>query len=188
MATNLQTQFPATDKQVALIAKLAQEKAWESVLSGNEFERVFDASTGSGKFIGKREASACIDALFACPRRPAPAGEAKAQLEEGVYVMPDGCVVKVQANKAKTNLYAKRWVEIRGERLLDHDGETRVQGEWEYAPGVIRSIKPEMRMTLDEAKAFILRYGQCARCARRLKAAESVERGIGPVCVKYFSF
>lgn len=43
-------------------------------------------------------------------------------------------------------------------------------------------------MTLDEAKAFILRYGQCVRCGRRLKAAESVERGIGPVCVRYFTF
>jgi len=43
-------------------------------------------------------------------------------------------------------------------------------------------------MSLDAAKAFILRYGRCVRCSRRLKAAQSVERGIGPVCMAYFSF
>jgi hypothetical protein len=42
-------------------------------------------------------------------------------------------------------------------------------------------------MTLDEAKAFLLRFGRCVRCNRRLKVGQSVERGLGPVCVKEFS-
>ena len=74
-----------------------------------------------------------------------------------------------------------------GQRLVDAT-EERVHGEWEYAPGLLRSIRPELRMNLEQAKEFILRYGQCARCGRRLKAAQSVERGIGPVCIQYFSF
>src|SRR5262245_11443965 len=43
------------------------------------------------------------------------AGPAPARLEvedAGVYVLPDGAVVKVQANKEKTRVYAKRLVEI----------------------------------------------------------------------------
>lgn len=105
--------------------------------------------------------------------------------DAGVYVMPDGTIVKVKANKAKTNTYAMLWVEIRGERLNEND--ERVRGEYQYAPGLIAKVAAQGRkMTLEEAKAFILRYGQCARCSRKLKAAKSVENGIGPVCIQYF--
>lgn len=125
----------------------------------------------------------------ACPTEATPAEVPSIgqTCEPGVYVLPDGTIVKVQANKAKTNVYAKTWVEITGLRVVDATDE-RVHGEWDYRPGLIRAVRPEFRMTLDEAKAFILRYGQCVRCGRRLKAAESVERGIGPVCVRYFTF
>ena len=41
-------------------------------------------------------------------------------------------------------------------------------------------------MTLEAALAFTIKYGVCARCGRWLKAAENVERGIGPVCILYF--
>lgn len=115
------------------------------------------------------------------PPAPAP------QLVPGVYVL-DGQVLKVQERRDKRGVYTLRWHEISGERLLDHDGVSRVQGEWEYAPSFKAVLTDDHRMTLDEAKAFILRYGICARCGRKLKAAESVERGIGPVCAKYFSF
>lgn len=107
--------------------------------------------------------------------------------EPGVYVLPDsGEIVKVKANKANTHVYAHRWIDS-GERIVDDSGE-RIRGDWDYAPGLIGQVRPEFRMTLDAAKAFILRYGKCVRCSRRLKAADSVERGIGPVCVRYFTF
>jgi hypothetical protein len=61
-------------------------------------------------------------------------------------------------------------------------------GEYVYEAGLVQQVAAEGRkMTLDEAKAFILRYGQCVRCGRQLKDANSVEQGIGPVCVKYFT-
>jgi|SRR5215472_6602306 len=105
--------------------------------------------------------------------------------DQGVYVLASGDIVKVQANRAKTRTYAKRWVEIRAERSLEAGG--RAHGEWSYEPGLVNEVAESGRkMTLDEAKAFILRYGQCVRCGRHLKAAESVERGIGPVCIRYF--
>jgi hypothetical protein len=34
---------------------------------------------------------------------------------------------------------------------------------------------------------FTTRYGKCIVCGRHLKAAKSVEAGIGPVCIKYFA-
>lgn len=160
---------PATDKQVAFMQRLVAEKQTPSDWTPN-----FDISSS--------QASRLIDWLISLPRKATP----DQATEPGVYVL-DGTVLKVQANRAKTGVYALRWVEIRGERMVDHD-ESRVHGEWRYEAGLIRAIRPEHRMTLDEAKAFILRYGQCARCGRHLKAADSVERGIGPVCVKYFSF
>lgn len=178
----------ATDKQVALIRRVAGEK--DTPVAGKTSAEAtiiarFEDVLGGGKFVSTREASAVIDWLFALPRKATPAAENRAT-EPGVYQLEDGSVVKVQANKAGTNVYAKRWVEINGYRATEA-GE-HVQGEWEYAPGLIHRITADQRMTLEQAKAFILRYGQCARCARKLKAAASVEAGIGPVCIKYFSF
>jgi hypothetical protein len=132
-----------------------------------------------------RELSQLIDWLKTRPRDAADAE--RTQPEIGVYVLEDGTVVQAKPNRTKTNVYTKRWVEIRGERLVDATGE-HVHGEWEYSPELKRQVRTARKMTLDEAKAFILRYGQCVRCGRKLKAAESVERGIGPVCVQYFSF
>lgn len=123
-----------------------------------------------------------------CPKVQAPVAQApRLTIEDaGVYVMPDGSVVKVQANQSKTRTYAKRWVEITGQRLTEAD--TRVQGEYQFEAGLVAEVAQVGRkMSLEEAKAFILRYGQCCRCSRKLKAADSVERGIGPVCIKYFS-
>jgi len=106
--------------------------------------------------------------------------------EIGVYVMPDARIVKVQANVEKTRTYAKLLVEIGGQRATE-SGE-RVNAEYQYVSGLVAEVAASGRkMTLDEAKAFILRYGFCARCSRKLKAAVSVERGIGPVCVQYFA-
>lgn len=116
----------------------------------------------------------------------APQAHAQMAVEDaGVYVLPDGTIVKVQANKERTHTYAKRFVEISGERATE--AGTRAHGEYRYEPGLIDQVaRTGRKMTLEEAKAFIIRYGFCVRCGRHLKAAESVERGIGPVCIRYF--
>lgn len=111
--------------------------------------------------------------------------------DQGVYVLEDGAICKVQANKDKSRTYAKRWVEISAERALESataEGQTRAHGEWHYEQGLVRTVADQGRkMTLDEAKAFIVRYGQCVRCGRHLSAAKSVEQGIGPICIKFFA-
>lgn len=104
--------------------------------------------------------------------------------EPGVYESPEGIFV-VKPNRDKTRLYAKKLVEIGGERLNDQ-GE-HVQIEFEYAPGAIYRLHPDHKMPLDRAKELTIRYGRCIVCNRHLKAAQSVEQGIGPVCIKSFA-
>jgi hypothetical protein len=168
---------PATPAQLAYIRDLLDVKAVPDV------ERAKIEARLAADDLLKSQASGTIDYLKTCRRRQPPAVEA---LEVGVYVMPSGVIVKVQPTRDKTRVYAMEWVEIGGERVVDDTGE-HVRGEWRYAPSMLRFVQPQMKMDLDQARAFILRYGQCARCGRRLKAARSVERGIGPRCIRYFS-
>src|SRR5262249_26946646 len=120
------------------------------------------------------------------PPTPRAASNAPAVEAEGVYVLGSGMenIIKVKKSKAG-NFYALRLKEIGGTRITEV-GET-VNFEWEYERGLIHDVKPENKMTLEQAKVFGLRYGTCLRCGRRLKAADSVERAIGPVCVKWYS-
>jgi Family of unknown function (DUF6011) len=106
-------------------------------------------------------------------------------VEPGIYIAKDGSIVKAQMNKAGTNMYAKVWTDdLTGDRLTLDDERTK--GGWVYQPGAIYRLEGATKMTLEQAKKFILMFGKCVRCGRTLKAADSVERGIGPVCVEYF--
>jgi len=125
-----------------------------------------------------------------CPAKAAaPVQETVSADEIGVYVMTDGSIVKVQESKAnKGRTYAKVWIsDVTGERMtLDSDGSHK--GRYEFAAGLIYKVASEgRRMSLDEAKQFITIFRQCARCSRKLSAKKSVEDGIGPVCIKYFT-
>jgi hypothetical protein len=180
---------PASEKQIRFVRSLVREReipvAGRTPDEARLIARAEDAlEAEQTRFLGKREASDLITWLMAQPRRPREASTT-AQPEIGIYVLQDGTIVQAKMNQRKTNVYTKRWVEIRGERLVDAT-EEHVHGEWEYDPALKARLGSARVMTLQEAKDFILRYGQCVRCGRRLKAAQSVERGIGPVCIKYF--
>ncbi|GAA0955750.1 hypothetical protein GCM10009560_79550 [Nonomuraea longicatena] len=56
----------------------------------------------------------------------------------------------------------------------------------DYAPGIVRLLKPENLLTLDEAKVFGKETGSCCICRRELTNPESIESGIGPVCASRF--
>jgi hypothetical protein len=98
----------------------------------------------------------------------------------------DDTIYKVQWNRAKSRKYAKRLVPIGGERL--NENFEHVNWAYEYAPGVIHKLQPRDRMSKEDAMTFGLKYGICANCGRHLEQADSVELGIGPVCIKYFTF
>lgn len=112
-------------------------------------------------------------------RRADQSAPAAAAAEEGVYER-DGVVYVVKRARESGNLYAKQIVEIGGERLTE--AGTVINAEFQYAPGVIRTLGVEHKMDLERAKALTIRYGFCIACGRHLKAAQSVEAGIGPVC------
>src|SRR5262245_15368007 len=112
----------------------------------------------------------------------APVVRAARVTEVGMYRTGDERIFKVQAARETKNLYAKELVPIGGKRLTETD---EVVGfEFQYAPGALGQLRASDRMSLEEAKAFGIKYGFCMVCAARLKDAVSVSLGIGPVCGK----
>jgi len=103
-------------------------------------------------------------------------------LQPGAY-RRNGEVFVVVLNRDKTNLYCKRIQEIGGRRLTE--ANTVVKFDYVYAPGVKSKLKPEHRLTWEEAKPLVVRYGMCL-FGHPLKDAKSVELGIGPVCRRMF--
>jgi Family of unknown function (DUF6011) len=100
----------------------------------------------------------------------------------GVYRMA-GQIFVVKENREHSRCYAKKLVET--SQRLTEQGEI-VEFDFECAPGAIYDLQESDRLPLEEAKKLIIRYSRCIVCGRHLKLAQSVEAGIGPVCIKYF--
>lgn len=183
----------ASPAQAGFIASLLKSKALPDVATADtsavrlveDAQMIVEPTTRSLISIGR--ASSIITYLKGLPSVQAAASQANAvELPIGVYLSPDtGEIFKIKENQAKTRKYAVAWTGWSGRRLTLTSDNSR--GKWNYAPGVIATIQPGWKMTLEQAKAFILLFGVCVRCGRKLVAADSVERGIGPVCVNYFT-
>lgn len=90
---------------------------------------------------------------------------------EGMYTVGNTRIFKVQKARQSDNLYAKE--------LID--------GKFEYVAGAITIVRNSgIRMTLDEAKAYGKRTGQCCQCGRELTVKASIDAGIGPICAAKF--
>lgn len=150
--------YPASAKQIALLARLIDEKD----MPDTERDTLLD--TGP---MTSREASTLIDRLFALPRKP------QTVVEPGYYLLDGDAYTVVTARNGSGNTYAKRF---------DLNA-----GRWEYAPGAIRKLAGVQPMTLEQAKEFGHEHGWCAICGRTLSDPKSVEAGIGPVCAKKFA-
>jgi hypothetical protein len=127
--------------------------------------------------FSKRYASEVIDRLLAMPKpqrapKSAPTqGSDDTPVEDGMYIK-EGVIYKVQlAIHGSGKPYAKRLV-------ADEFGSSR----FEYAPGVVHRLRPEDKLTKEEAKNWGALYGTCCRCGRTLTAEDSIERMMGPVC------
>lgn len=124
----------------------------------------------AGKWTPGRNgnASRWIDRLIAKVREL----KAATELEDGMYVL-DGVIYKVQhAVHGSGRQYAKRLVA----------GSPGERASFEYAPGVVRKLRPEHRMTMDQAKEWGALYGTCVRCGRVLTREDSIERMMGSTC------
>lgn len=176
------TTRPASDKQTALIARLAREKDIRHLDHEDRLLIALADDPGEGDGIQMREASRLIDLLFACPRE---AADLSTMAAPGYYVTSgeesDGevppTVYVVVENRAKTATYAKRLEVTRNEG-------GRNTARWEYAPGAGKNLAAEGLHPLGVKEAARLGHlhGVCVVCARGLTDPDSVMRGIGPVC------
>lgn len=114
--------------------------------------------------LTSKDASQLINALIAMPM----AGQAKRITELGVYKTPNETIYRVHQSRETGNLYAK---------MFDID-----EMKFVYEAGAMRMLRPEWKMTLEEAKRFGVETGICCVCGAYLTDARSVAEGIGPVC------
>lgn len=171
---NHTTTAPATEKQIAFLQKLAAERpSWADVenlhpdvinrLNRSDASYFIDLALKVGKEIGAAK-----------PAAAAPA-------DEGMYRIPEtGEIFKVQrAVHGSGRNYAKKLIPIEGYSFEAHGKKTH---EFVIARGMVFKLKPEHRMTVEEAKAWGALYGSCCVCGRVLTKEESIADGIGPVC------
>ncbi len=158
MSTTTATR-PASEKQLALIARLVSEKQ----LTDAQLEDVAAATSS-------RDASRVIDRLFAAPRKPQAVA---AKAEPGFYRQGEE-FIQVVTTRDGQRTYAKRLVVDGG------------SASWQYAPGVGRTLAGLEPATLEQAQAFGMRFGVCMVCCRTLTNPKSIEAGIGPVCASKF--
>jgi hypothetical protein len=93
------------------------------------------------------------------------------KVTEGFYLVNAGAF-KVTRSKETGRLYAKK---------LDLD-----TGKFEYDKGAIYNLRPETRMTKEQAAEYGRRTGTCMICNRTLTDPKSIAAGIGPICMKGF--
>jgi hypothetical protein len=148
------TLTPASERQVSFLNSLLAERENTLVV----------------EFAGltSKQASEFIGTLINAPKRVAGV-RADFPVLEGMYRNNAGVIYKVQASRETGRLYAK---------FLDV-----AMRKFEFEAGAMRNLSAEMRMSIDEAKAFGVEYGFCVVCGKFLTDARSVAQGIGPVCI-----
>jgi hypothetical protein len=114
------------------------------------------------------------------PKKPVPA----VQLEKGGLHLIGTRVFRLHMGGSGL-LYAKVLTELEIPRVASN-GVRRFR--WEFAKGVMRSIRPENRLTKEQAEAFGRRFSCCVRCGIELDPnitdRDGNRRYIGPICEK----
>jgi Family of unknown function (DUF6011) len=186
--------YAANERQLNYIKNLMAQRQLADVLAAN-FGRLVEqhdaelAEPGTGKLIRKQDASTMIDMLKEQPWKPRederPDGN---PAELGVY-RRDGRIYVVreftpEGSREKVR-YARELVALTEGQAnrLNGDGE-HVRYEERKAPRMQHRLTDDDLMPLEDVKRLSIAYGHCIPCGAKLEAAESVERGIGPVCAK----
>jgi hypothetical protein len=169
---------PPTDKMWNYLFALAGERDYPALGTCGE-ERIENLGAArENRTLDRYQAMELIDLL-----KEAPLDLEGSPIQPGAY-RHNGTIFIVQLNRDKTRLYTKKLVEIGGRRLNANDEVVKI--DFDYAPGMLSKLRPAERMSWEEAKPFIIRYGMCL-FGHPLKDAKSVELGIGPVCRKMFA-
>jgi len=153
----LATTSPASEAQLTLLRKLFVEKF--DAEKAAECAAWLDAHK-----LSKATASHKITTLLALPTV-----NRAAELDEGMYKVGEEIfkVYHTQAGHIATKQLTEDGFEYTGRKPL-------------------AVIKPEHRMTLDEAKEYGKITGTCCNCGRLLTNEESIAAGIGPICASKF--
>lgn len=195
---------PASERQISFIQALLtqHEIAPEAAdrLRGRIEAHDLDVPTASAT-IDWLKRQPVVAPAAATPAKDTEHEHAERIDSDGMYSM-DGVVYKVQrAVHGSGQLYAKRLVirrDCEGHESLDGpignveycDGSCRpaseAEAEFVYAPGIVTQLRPEHRLSLEQAKAFGRLYGICVRCGATLTDETSIAAGIGPVCAGRF--
>lgn len=178
--------LPITEGQTRFMASLVAQK----LAPGSDLAV---AILGKMDSLTKIEAKRHLDNLQKLPDYVAPAAAGKAPARhnapeveaDGMYRHPEtGDIYKVQiAHHGSGKLYAKILVKL-DEPEIKRGKEAHY--EFVMARGAIMTLKPEWRLTREDAAEFGHLYGCCIRCGAVLTDEASIERGIGPDCAKKF--
>lgn len=158
----LATKAPATEAQINFLIKLLAEKIEDPAKSLDAIKWVNEHK------LSKATASAKITEYMAMPT-VRKAFSSTPELDEGMYKVGDDIfkVYHTQAGHIATKQLTEDGFEYTGRKPL-------------------AMIKPEHRMTLDQAKEYGKVTGTCCNCGRLLTNEDSIEAGIGPVCASKF--
>lgn len=172
-STAAQATVAATDKQAGFLRKLAGERAhgWA------------DTETVIAAVLTNRKAtSELINLLLGMPKAaPKLVADEATELADGVYRYADK-FYKVYHTVHGANVQVAKVLHVT-EAGTDEDGKQLWNGTWEYVgKKPLYTIKPEHKLTKEQAKEFGLVYGMCVRCTRDLTREESIHVGYGPTC------
>jgi hypothetical protein len=160
----------ASDAQLSFIRKLLDTRVLPGVpeVYRSTVEDVLPTLT-------RPQASTLIESLKDRPYLPRTTvtGAVVEPLALGLYETPAGEIFRVKISQ-QGRPYAMRVV-------------LPSPVTFEFAPGAVAKLTADMRMSLERAEALSIEFGQCMVCGRELTATDSVKRGIGPICRKYFS-
>jgi hypothetical protein len=166
-----------SEKQIKFIETLASER-----VNGKTYVET-QVATYKGKTLETITSKAASDIIGVLLHEPKTAKMAVSAApknfvsEVGIYKGSDDNLYKVQESKFNPGrFYTKRLV-VSG----------KGKASFEYDKSGMQKISVDSKVSLAEAIAFGLQFNVCCRCGRDLTATESVEAGIGPVCIKYFN-
>lgn len=151
---------PASDKQLAYIEALKSQRQ-----GAEQFIEQFYAGYGSDKLTAPW-AKHLIDSLLALP-----AIARRVLVDVGAYRY-NGIIYSVRRGRESGNLNAFSW-----------DTATN---QWQYAGAIKFELRPQHRLTLEEALTFGVQTGSCAHCGVTLTNKTSAMIGMGPVCRKKY--
>jgi len=174
---------PATVKQVATIEKELGRRQIDAVVA-DLLRDLLAAGT-----LTKGQASAGLDLLFSAsfvPKTPVYGTDTigSAPTEEGIYERGDKVYMAVKS--ATGRLYAKVLDQtVSTCKRLTAEGKV-VNVKYVYMAGAISEITAEDKVTRERAQELGHLTAICVKCGTKLEDADSVARGMGPVCYKKF--